>query len=255
MSCSTFCKKSLLICLFNYYLYAQAQVGGVIINQNNKFYTVGPASIVSDSIGKVYVYEEWTKLFTTGDYAISFIDSGAPYNRFRIIKMNAQQRRYYYASSTKPEQTHLFDSGAKMPWFRARDMNNTMVDTRKLTGKILVVNFWFIACPSCRKEIPSLNKLADAYANDTGIVFLSVALDAARPLSKFVEKQPVSFRLLHSGNAAAQRCGIYIYPTNIIVNRAGEVVYHTHRTGPVADYWLEKTIEQLKQQDIEVANP
>lgn len=254
MSYSIFFRRSLLLCLFNYYLYTQAQVGGVIINQNNKFYTVGPKDVVIDSTGKVYAYQEWTKSFATGDYAISFADSVGPYNRFRLIKMNAQQRRDYYAASTKPLQTHLFDSGTKMPWFRARDMNNKMVDTRELTGKILVINFWFINCPPCRREIPSLNKLADAYAHDSSIVFLSIALDRAKVVKKFTEQQPVSFRLLHSGDAAAQRCGIYIYPTNIIVNRAGIVVYHTHRTGPVADYWLERTIEQLKTGDIEVAN-
>lgn len=254
MNYSILFKNALLLCVFNHYLYAQAQVGGVIINQNNKLYTVRPESIVSDSAGKRYAYEEWTTLFATGDYAISFIDSTALHNRFLLVKMNAQQRRDYYASSNKPAQTYLFDSGAKMPWFRARDMNHKMVDTRELAGKILVINFWFLACPPCRKEIPSLNKLADTYAGDSSIVFLSIALDTHKALKKFIEEHPFSFRLLHSGDAAAQRCGIYIYPTNIIVNRAGEVIYHTHRSGPVADYWLEKTIEQLKQQDIEVAN-
>lgn len=232
----------LLLCVM-----AKAQVGGVVISANGKQYIAGPASIVTDTTGKVYPHAEWIKLFSTGDYAIDFIDSTDALNHFLIIKMTPEQRRAYFSASPKPRQTNSFDSGGRLPWFKAKDLQGTLVDTRKLAGKILVINFWFIACKPCVAEIPSLNKLADSFAGDTSIVFLAVALDGKEPLKRFLEKQPLSFRVLHSGDGAAQRCNIMAYPANIVVNRAGEVVYHTHGSGPIADYWLERTILELKQ--------
>jgi peroxiredoxin len=238
-----------LYCLFYDTQTCEAQVGGVVISANNKLYTVKPGSIVIDTTGRVYPYTEWAKLFASGEYAIGLIDSTSNGNQFQIVKMTPEQRREYYSASPKPRQTRFFDSATKLPWFKAKDMENKIVDTRKLDGKILVINFWFIACAPCVAEIPSLNKLADSFASDTSIIFLAVALDGKERLKRFIEQQPLSFRILHSGDGAAQRCNIRAYPTNIVVNRAGEVVYHTHGSGPIADYWLEKTIIDLKHQD------
>ena len=36
-------------------------------------------------------------------------------------------------------------------------------DTTSLKGKVVVLNFWFVDCPPCRKEIPELNKLVKKY--------------------------------------------------------------------------------------------
>lgn len=242
-------KICLIYCLFCCSLTTRSQVGGVVLSVNGKRYIANPSSIVTDTTGKVYAYAEWTWLFSTGDYAIEVTDSSGNENRFQITKMTPAQRREYYSASPKPRQTYLFDSGGRLPWFRAKDLEDIIVDTRKLDGKILVINFWFIACKPCVAEIPSLNKLAESFTADTSIVFLAVALDGKKALKRFVEKQPIAFRTLYGGNDAAQRSNIRVYPTNIVVNRNGEVVYHTHASGPIADYWLEKTILDLKQQN------
>jgi thiol-disulfide isomerase/thioredoxin len=242
----TLCLLSFLFC---FAMISRAQVGGVVVIANGKRYTASPTSTVSDTAGRIYPYAEWTKLFATGDYAIEATDSTGITDRFYIIRMTPAQRREYYSDSPKPRQTSYFDSGGMLPWFRAKDLEGVQVDTRKLDNKILVINFWFITCKPCVAEIPSLNKLADSFAGDTSIVFLAVALDGKEALKRFLQYQPLAYRVLHNGGAAAQRLNIRAYPTNIVVNRQGEVVYHTHASGPIADYWLEKAILDLKQQD------
>src|SRR5689334_20368114 len=51
------------------------------------------------------------------------------------------------------------------------------IEFRKLKGKIVVLNFWFTACPPCLAEIPALNKLAKEYKNKN-VIFFGITYDS-----------------------------------------------------------------------------
>jgi len=51
--------------------------------------------------------------------------------------------------------------------------DGSTVNAEDFRGSVLVVNFWFAACPPCRAEAPDLAELAAVYA-DQGVRFLGV---------------------------------------------------------------------------------
>jgi thiol-disulfide isomerase/thioredoxin len=70
-------------------------------------------------------------------------------------------------------------SGAKMPLapFRSRP---------------LVVNFWATWCPPCVKEMPELDRFAQAFGAQ-GWQVLGIAIDQASAVEKFLQQTPVRF--------------------------------------------------------------
>jgi peroxiredoxin len=64
-----------------------------------------------------------------------------------------------------------------------------------LRGKIVLLNFWATWCPPCRKEMPDMEKLSQAYA-DRGLVVLAVSDEDRDTVAPFIEKQKYTFPVL-----------------------------------------------------------
>lgn len=239
-------KLFLLLFLGCFYFFTHAQIGGVIINYNKKLYKVTNESVVKDTTEKVYTYGEWTKLFYSGEYSLGPINPNDNKTAFLIIKMTEQERMSYFSDSRKPEETPFFKTGTRLNFFKGKDINDSLINTENLVGKILVINFWFINCPPCRAEIPLLNKLVSFYADDTSIVFISIALEPKNDLKDFLKKIPFDYRIIYNGKKLAWKYNVEAYPTNLIVNREGIIAYHSSMSGPIPDYWMRRTIEEIK---------
>jgi thiol-disulfide isomerase/thioredoxin len=96
-------------------------------------------------------------------------------------------------------------------------------------GSVLVVNFWFAACPPCRYEAPDLAEISEKYAAD-GVQFLGINVYDEREVANSFEREfaiqypsilDVStgeLRLAFSGQLPPN--GV---PTTIIVDRSGRV--------------------------------
>lgn len=94
------------------------------------------------------------------------------------------------------------------------------------TGQIVVVNFWYAACPPCRLEAPWLEELSQQFAAD-GVTFIGVNLrdDAATSLA-FARRFGVTYPSIldtraevitaFSGQASATAV-----PTTIVLDREG----------------------------------
>lgn len=61
----------------------------------------------------------------------------------------------------------------------------------------LVLNFWATWCPPCVKEMPDLNRLAQAHP---GAQFLGIAIDTAANVTEFLKKVPVSYPIFVAGH-------------------------------------------------------
>lgn len=76
----------------------------------------------------------------------------------------------------------------------APEIKVTTIEKKSYTlGKpgdaITVVNFWFIACGPCRKELPILTQLADNYKKQKGVRFLSISNIDTEGSLKYVKKR------------------------------------------------------------------
>lgn len=64
--------------------------------------------------------------------------------------------------------------GKSAPQFSGTSLMGTEWNNEAIKGKVVLLNFWFIGCPPCMKEIKHFNELHSAYQNDD-FVLLSIA--------------------------------------------------------------------------------
>jgi len=120
--------------------------------------------------------------------------------------------------------------GAKAINFNANDLNGNSVNLGDFLGKedILLV-FFATWCPPCMKEVPELIKIQNEYA-DKGLKLIAVSVDnTSGVVKKTAKKKGINYIVWHDaskeGSSLYKVMGI---PTNILINKAGEIIYREH---------------------------
>lgn len=119
--------------------------------------------------------------------------------------------------------------GAEAPDFRVMTLDSiptekTLADYR---GKVLMINIWATWCAPCRVEMPSIERLQQAYA-DKGLKVVAVSVDdpgTDAEIRSFVKQYGLTFEVLRDpkgqlGDVSRdyQTSG---YPETVIVGRDG----------------------------------
>ncbi|MDE3143940.1 MAG: TlpA family protein disulfide reductase [Bacteroidota bacterium] len=150
------------------------------------------------------------------------------------------------ANAPAPKESNYFKTGQKIYPFKEKDMDGNKFSLKDMTGKIIVLNFWFVGCPPCREEIPELNKIVEKYKDNPNVVFIAVALDDLFSIKEFLKTYPYNYHIIDNGKYIAQ--GMYkinSYPTNVVVDKKGIVRFHTSGVGLNTIQYMKKTIEEL----------
>jgi len=203
-------------------------------------------SVVVDSAGAVIPYNEWQPIIASGQYRMRFTKSSDGNTVYTLYTLSAAEKDARFAAMPKPTDSKFFKTGEKIPSFVADDINGNGLKLKKLQGKIVVLNFWFIGCPPCRTEIPELNKLALSYANDPDVVFISIGLDSKYDIENFLKYSSLAYHVVDNGKMYADMYGINLYPTNVVLDKEGKVRFHTSGYSPNLPYWIKKTIAENK---------
>ncbi len=72
-------------------------------------------------------------------------------------ELKVQSNKTYSLKTTKDEDLTL-------------TVENDVLTSDKLKGKIVLINFWATWCPPCKKEIPVFNKLYEKYSDKFEII-------------------------------------------------------------------------------------
>lgn len=128
----------------------------------------------------------------------------------------------YTESLNKNKLKHL---GKESKKFSARTLKGKKISSKKNLGEVTVINFWFINCAPCRKEIPSLNKLKEKYHSEN-INFIAVALDNEIKLKTFLNKHNFNFDIIPNGRWLAQKFNVKSYPTSVVIDKNGIVQFY-----------------------------
>lgn len=107
------------------------------------------------------------------------------------------------------------------PYFSLRDVNGKTVTLEDFKGEPFVLVFWATWCPTCRKEIPLLNKLAQE-----GHRVVAVALNRDREqVRRFVEEHHIVYPVLMGTYQVTIDYGnIRFLPTIFFINGKGYIV-------------------------------
>lgn len=113
----------------------------------------------------------------------------------------------------------------KAPDFTLSSTEGTKVMLSKLTGKVVLINFYAEWCSPCREEIPVLNQWQKKYAPE--LVILGIDFESADvSMAKKVKKEMgIEFISLVDKNKLVQKgYKIYGLPSSFIINADGNLL-------------------------------
>jgi len=114
--------------------------------------------------------------------------------------------------------------GKKLPDYTMTDIMGNTHTAASLKGKIVVMNFWFIGCKPCIKEIPQLNDVVEFFY-DKPVVFLAPTFDEQDAVNEFLEDKTFNYQII-SGMTDKEMDKYYdvkLWPTHIIYNKEGKI--------------------------------
>lgn len=124
--------------------------------------------------------------------------------------------------------------------FSVRDLEGKRFKLEDLKGNLVVLNFWFVQCKPCVQEMPELNELVQKH-QDENVIFLAFALNGKPELTQFLKKKTFSYHIVPDARAVAEDYGVEGYPTHLVIDPAGNIVYSAMGFGP-------DTVEKLGQE-------
>ena len=121
--------------------------------------------------------------------------------------------------------------GTKASNFSLEDIKGKKYTLSELSGKVVVLNFWFIACQPCIMEMPDLNELVIEFKGKE-VVFIAIALNTKKELKKFLRKTKFNYSIIEDGQVMASSYHVKGYPTNIILDKSGVIQFVSTGVGP-----------------------
>jgi peroxiredoxin len=119
--------------------------------------------------------------------------------------------------------------GQRFPDLSFEDLAGHNHNNKTSTGKITVLNFWFIHCQACNEEMPRLNQIKAAYNGHNDIQFFAIAFDKIADLKNFQLKKKFDYTICRTPESNIEQIvGINEYPTHFIIDKNGIILKVTH---------------------------
>lgn len=139
-------------------------------------------------------------------------------------------------------------SGKKIPTFEVKDLYGNVFNSKAIPSKYLLIDFWGSWCQPCRASHTELKKLYEKY-KPFGFEILGIAYESGS-----IENQVLNWKkainedkinwintLNSTENNLVKKFGITSYPTKILVDSEGNILY---RSGQNSDK-LENILHEL----------
>jgi peroxiredoxin len=104
------------------------------------------------------------------------------------------------------------------------DIKGEVHSLETLTEKIILIDFWFINCGPCIKEIPDLNKLKAEFEMDE-VEWFAVTYDPKEKVERFLERLKFDYTIVPDSKHLTDRFDIRFYPTTLIIDENRKIVY------------------------------
>jgi peroxiredoxin len=122
-----------------------------------------------------------------------------------------------------PVQSTRLHPGSPAPDFVLPGLDGRKVSLKDYRGKVIFLNIWATWCPTCREEIPSMEKLYQALKGEPfEILAVSVDKASAKAVASFMKARNLSFpALLDPEGQIARPYGVTGVPESFIINKEG----------------------------------
>lgn len=123
------------------------------------------------------------------------------------------------------------------------------VNLAGLRGRVVLVNFWAVWCPPCRKEMPSMERLSKLMAQRPFTILASNAGETPEQIRSFLKEVPLTFPILLDQDSARMKAWrVFVLPTSFLVDKQGQIRYslsgHIEWDEPEAVAVIEKLLAE-----------
>jgi thiol-disulfide isomerase/thioredoxin len=130
-----------------------------------------------------------------------------------------------------PELSHeltRLSTPIQAPDFQLEDMDGEKYSLESYRGKVVILNFWATWCPPCRREIPSMEALYQAFRDEAFAILAINEWETEDHVFAFMGQLPVEPGfpiLLDLDSAVATSFGVKGLPTTLLLDPQGRIVY------------------------------
>jgi cytochrome c biogenesis protein CcmG, thiol:disulfide interchange protein DsbE len=127
------------------------------------------------------------------------------------------------------------------------DLHNNRAAISSWRGKVVVLNFWYVACAPCQYEMPALQQAYDAeYSKGLVVVGVNTSDDAVS-ITQFVKALGITYPILRDvGQRTTIEYRVVDTPTSFFIDRHGVIRYKV--IGPVDKATLDQETAALLAQ-------
>ena len=115
--------------------------------------------------------------------------------------------------------------GYVIPQYSLADLNGQSIDSAKLRGKVVLVDFWATWCVPCESEIPHLIDWQTRYAGQ-GLQVVGLSMDdTVAPVKSYVASHKMDYPVaMADEKTIAAFGGALGLPVNILIGRDGRTI-------------------------------
>jgi thiol-disulfide isomerase/thioredoxin len=210
-------------------------------------YAIGKKTVVTNAAGLKYPYLKWAGLFTTGKYKLSPVNAASDSTAFVLALRDSLPR---LMPMGVPASTLFFKRGNHFIFLNLLDVNGTQITAEQLRGKIVVINFWNIASPASRYQIPDLNQVAAAYKNDKDVIFLALTVNKKEDVQRYLNLATFNYQVIPDAEPYFNFYGVDQCPINLVINKTGQIRFQAagYNNGGIP-YWINRTIKEIKAEN------
>ncbi|TDO19340.1 TlpA family protein disulfide reductase [Pedobacter duraquae] len=103
--------------------------------------------------------------------------------------------------------------------------SNPILKSDQLTGKVILMDFWIKNCGPCMESFPYLKELQAKYGKDKFQLLAINAYDKKEEVAFFYNREQPNYKMLYTGKALAKQAGVSGYPTVVLLDKSGKVIY------------------------------
>jgi len=126
------------------------------------------------------------------------------------------------------DPTTLINEGDPAPIFKCRTIDGKSIDISKLSGKVILINFFATWCPPCNLELPVLQKKVwEKYKDDPDFVLIILGREHSESeVRNYTEKK--GFTMPFAPDPKREIFSLYAtqnIPRNVIIGKDGKIIY------------------------------
>ena len=131
-----------------------------------------------------------------------------------------------YIVSNLRNKITIFSNGP-FPDFSVSDINNHKIESSKLRGRYVLIQFWASWCIPCIEELPDLKKLNDRY-NDSTLTIISFSIDKNESaFRKAIEKHAMDWPQVYGDTRLYNSLAHVPIPQLYLLDPEGRTIYNS----------------------------